>query len=395
MADDESLGAREQDVMIEGLEPRRLMAGDVSVSVPATTLPAELVGGAAVRGTVTVAVTNTSGARISGRGTVAVTADPIAAAPVGAAGTPVASVAERLTLGAGQTQRFVVPVTSVPATLDGGAYALQATVTDPAGATGPSTDGPAVTVSPPVLVVSATAVAHHLPAVVAAGGRSTASVSVTVTDGGNVPLTGPIRVAVFASVDGTLGAATLVAAVTPAVRILPGRSAVVTVRLAAFPAVATGTYALVAQVTDAAGGVAVTSPAASVRIAPPFVALTATVLPAIDFIDPTDGRLRSVTFDGGVRLTNTGTTASVGLVTIGLFVRRVPADDFPADLGFQYGTHVTPPLVIRPGQSRVVTFSTPLPDGPSVQVAFVAVSVTDPAGDVTYGNDPRQYDFDY
>jgi hypothetical protein len=115
------------------------------------------------------------------------------------------------------------------------------------------------------------------PAVVAGAKVKGAKVSVLVTNNGTAALNGPVTVSLFASADDALdGADAAVAApVTKRLKIAPGASKTVKLKVTTLPTVADGAYRLVAQ-TTADAGVTVGADASdtTVNIAAPFVDLS-------------------------------------------------------------------------------------------------------------------------
>ena len=75
--------------------------------------------------------------------------------------------------------------------------------------------------------------------------------TLTITNSGNIVTSGKTTVALFATAAGIVDStATLLATLTQPLKIKPGKPAKVTIQVKQIPAIAVGTYTVVAQVTD-------------------------------------------------------------------------------------------------------------------------------------------------
>ena len=242
-------------------------------TVVRSTLPTTTVAGTPhVRGTVTLAITNTAGGIDAGRATI-----ELFAAPGGAldgSAVAVARTVRRLTLRAGRPVTVTVPVAALPTTLAAGTYNWMARVTDAAGVASISPAGPALTVRGATVALSATVLSNSLPATVVAGKRVGRTVVLAVTNGGNTATTGPLTVSLSVTVGGLLVGTAVQPLTVPVATaksravVHPGGPAVrLTVRLAAVPKGYAGSYAVSVVVTDAIGNTATVTLPASLTVA--------------------------------------------------------------------------------------------------------------------------------
>lgn len=154
----------------------------LSESFARSTLPSNLVSGGKVRSNVTLKITNSGNVRSTG----AVGISLGLSAGDGSAMIPLASVNRHLTIAANHTATVVVPVTSIPTGLDG-TYTLMAQVTDPNGGTSSTSFSTSYTVDPPTVTLHAAINSVH-PTEFAAGSTAHGTISVTITNNGNIPV---------------------------------------------------------------------------------------------------------------------------------------------------------------------------------------------------------------
>jgi hypothetical protein len=153
----------------------------------------------------------------------------------------------------------------------------------------------------------------------AAGGQKTnAKATVVITNGSGSTFKGKVTVAISVVSNGT---STVVRSVPLSVNIKAGRAAPPeTVALQSLPNVATGSYGVVATVTDASQNVSTATFATPVTITAPFVLLGATagaVTPAT-IVNGKSGAVTVVVSNGG-NIDSTGVlTVNVGLVLAGV-----------------------------------------------------------------------------
>ena len=218
-----------------------------------STLPASVVGGAKVRGSVAARLTDQLTGDASGTATVTVYAaratalDPATDAVVGTA-------EKKVRLGRGRATTINVPVKSLPATLGDGTYHLLLASTDPLGDIEVADTGRTITVAAAHVALSATFAPLSRSAL-------TAGTTVAIVNAGNVVDASALTVTVGLSSD----AAGLVTATSgagtvrpPRLTLRPGRAAKVRVGgwQSLVGSLPSGTYDLTVTLTDAAGNAA-------------------------------------------------------------------------------------------------------------------------------------------
>lgn len=226
---------------IGGSTPTPTGTGTLTPTIARETLGSAVVVGAKTTGGVTVNITD-SVAAMSGRATVAVyasTTQSLSGATLIAGPRPAA-----VKLKPGHTQAVYVRIPALPATLPVGTYYLITQVTSPAGDVTAAASTGTVTVAAPFISLSG-AVASVTPKV--KSGKFESAV-VSVTNGGNVPASGALQVALWARPVGTTGTSDVpVSTVTTHVRILPGKSTRAHLRFLIPATLPAGSYALVGQ----------------------------------------------------------------------------------------------------------------------------------------------------
>ncbi len=241
-------------VAVEAMEGRVLFdASALVVTIPTATLPAAVSDQAAVKGKVVVTLTN-SAAAATGKDKVLVSLSAVAAD----GSDPLATKSLALSLKADAAKTITLPVSIKPGTLADGTYTITAGVGDATGAGSVSATGPTLTVSAPVVTLSATESVAKLPATLASGKKLAAVDKVAIANSGTDASTLPLTVTVYATTDGVAADGVAVGTVTKKAKVAAGRSVAVPVKLSAD--LPDGTYTLVATVATATG-VAATSPA--------------------------------------------------------------------------------------------------------------------------------------
>ncbi len=204
----------------------------LTVTAGRTTVPAGVVAGAKLKGSVTVAIDNAGGTALKGTDVVSLYA--VTAGEALTAGTLLGTAKRGGTLAAGRSANVAVPVR--PLALPAGAYTLLAVVTDPSGGTVTATAGPAVTVAPATIALTGALSAS--PAAIEAG--KTLTLTLTLTNAGNVNSTGRATAAVYLSANGTaLTLPATTAKVAPVVK--PGKAATLRLKVKV-PVDTIGTY---------------------------------------------------------------------------------------------------------------------------------------------------------
>jgi hypothetical protein len=178
----------------------------------------------------------------------------------------------------------------------------------------------------------AVTVSGKLPASVVAGAKANAAVSVTVKNPTGQVVSGPVAVALFVSPDPSLTDATPLLSKTFSVRLKPGRSRTLKLRLASLPSVPAGAYNLVATAkapdgttTGAAG------PTTSIQAAVVDVKVAAVRPPSAPVAA---GKVAAVS----LTLTNAGNQSASGTATLTLTATLSspsPAPPMPITLGTQ------------------------------------------------------------
>jgi hypothetical protein len=282
-------------------------AGTLQPTIVRNNLPAAVVAGARLRGTVVVDLTNIAANLSSGM----VTTDIYATAADGTQ-TLLGTVTSKLKVAANRTAKITVPVSLIPAALDG-SYTLQAVTQDTAG--NPSSSAAATTfnASAPFITLTPAVTKLTLPSAVVGGSKSKATAVVKISNTGNIASNGLTTAGIYASPDGLASDATLIASVTRKLNIKSGGSASVSVPLKLIPATLDGSYTIIAEVTDPNSAVTGTPTGTTVDIAPPFVSIHASSA-AISAASVTPGNTTALT----ITLDNTGNIPATGQATIAI-----------------------------------------------------------------------------
>lgn len=216
-------------------------------TVVKSTLPASVVGGAPVHGTISVRVVNQSASAVKGPVTLELFATTDG--QIDASATLFAHLVRRLNLNAGKATVVSLPVKSLPATLPDGTYTLIARAADPSSNINTSVAGPSIQVAAPFISLSESFAKLTLAATATAGSKTRAVAALRIGNAGNIPSAGLTTIALFVSPDGQPdGSATLIAKITRSLHIRPGKAIVVSVPLRQIPSIAPGNYSIVANV---------------------------------------------------------------------------------------------------------------------------------------------------
>jgi uncharacterized repeat protein (TIGR03803 family) len=189
-------GSSDAGVVYEVSPGSAAATSSLTPSVTKSSLPATAVTGAKVSGTVRVTVTN--------GGTAAATVAKVqlyatATGAIDGNSTLAATLTKKVSIKPGKTATFSLSVKGLAlSTADD--YAFLPEVTDTAGLVSAATNGPSVNVAAPYVALSAT--------VTGATGRPTApgkpfSLTLSLTNGGNIDSTGTATIVVYLSDDGT------------------------------------------------------------------------------------------------------------------------------------------------------------------------------------------------
>lgn len=165
-------------------------------TITKSTLPTTDVSGTAVKGTVSVTVTNSSTAKIAGKETVAVYASTDG--DIDSTSIKLDSLVKNLSLkaGRGTPVSFGIKNISLPV----GSYTILSLVTDTSGDISTSSTGPTLTVAPARIALAAELTAVS-PATISPG--KDVAFTLDITNTGNVDSTGLADVAIYLSVDGS------------------------------------------------------------------------------------------------------------------------------------------------------------------------------------------------
>ena len=340
-------------------------SGSFTATVPGTivptavrsTLTGSLISGTKIRAAVTVDETSQTGA------TGTVTTNVYAVSSDGTL-TLLGSVSKRMALKKGKPAAISVPITTTPASLSG-TYTLEAQVLDLAGNPSVVAVPGTVKLAAPFIALSESFAKLTLPVAVVAGSPIKAAAVLKISNAGNIASTGPTTIGIYASPDGLIADATLIASVTRKLSIKANGSASVTIPIGAIPASLNGNYKIVAQVTDPEANVTTASSGKTVDIAQPFISLSATVstpkpvslLPgkttSVELTVKNTGNIASNSSATiSIGLTSDGTTELPGSATIARFV------NIPAGKSVTLRLPLTIPTTITAGiYSPFVSFS--------------------------------------
>lgn len=172
----------------------------------------------------TVHVTNSESNTISGE--IAIKLELSSDATGATAGPTVASITRKIRLRAGKSASFPLIVRSLPAGTTGSLF-LVAEVTDPSGNTAAGASASAINVETPTVDITGAFV--HVPATAKAGHNVT--VSLAISEDGNVPVSAALPVELFASADGVLDTNSIdLGTLSRHVSIQPGRKTLLLLR---------------------------------------------------------------------------------------------------------------------------------------------------------------------
>jgi hypothetical protein len=235
-------------------------------TITKSTLPAALVASIATPGVVIMGVNNPTANTVKGK----VTAELFASTDGAIDGSSIelAQSPRMVNLHTGKSAAFVLP-TRIPAgKLTPGSYTLLARIVDASGNNSDATSGPALTVAAPFVSLSETFTKVTIPASAPAGAKSRAFATLLITNNGNITTPGTTTAALFAPLSGVVdGNATLINSLTRALRIRAGKSMSLVIPMKMVPAIAVGTYTILAQVTDP-NGLLSTAIAGTLQITP-------------------------------------------------------------------------------------------------------------------------------
>jgi cyclophilin family peptidyl-prolyl cis-trans isomerase len=328
-----------------------------------STVPATIVAGNAASGSTVVTVTNSE--TTLAKGTITVNVYASTTGILDSTAILVGTAKKGVKLATGKAVAVGVAVKIKTTTLAAGTYTLLSQTVDLAGNLSTAVVGPTLTVAPAVVTFTATMTKLTTPATaVVAGAKTKAAAVVKIANSGNVASTSPLMISLYASTDGTVADGTLIRTLPVKVAIKPGKSATITVPLSAYPAVANGTYSIVAAISDGAGNPATAVSGSTVAIDAAFVDLAAekTTGPKTAVI----GKNATVT----VSFVNNGNFNATGLVpmAVGLSANADGSD------AFSLGT-VFVKTNLPAGKTQTAKFAVPVVTGLATGTYYIVTTV--------------------
>ena len=229
-------------------------SGALGATIAKSTLPASVVAEQPVNGVVTVDLTNLTSATVKGRSTIQIFA--ATGAGIGGSSIMLAQVIHATPVTTARPAVVLVPVRIHAGLLPAGTYTLFARVIDPSGNSSDSPAGPALSAAAPFVSLSETLVRSGLPASAASGATAHGTTMLSVTNNGNIITPGITTITLQATANGVLNSSAIqLASANVPLRIRPGKSARVSIALRHLPQLAPGAYTVLAEVTDANGGI--------------------------------------------------------------------------------------------------------------------------------------------
>lgn len=339
------------------------------------TVPAAVIGGVKLHGAIKVKLTNTTAAVERGF-TVKVYAAPGAVLEP-SADTLMETLVRGTVVKKGKMTSLSIPITSLPASLPTGSYYLIVETVDAAGNIQWAAVGSPIAVAAPFVSLAET-LKSTLPVALVSGTRAKGTISLSITNNGNVLSRGltPIEVT-LSTIPGVAG--TPIAGLTKRLDILAGKSARVTVSIRSTPALASGSYFIVVELTDPfARGISIAPSPAAITVAAPTVSLAAALGPVSNV---KAGDTLTISNDGNIeeksRLTLTVGFAldSSGTVVVGS--RAVISKVF----------HIKPRMSFRYHSTAWTKILSSLQPGKSY---YLTAAVTDAAGNSAFAVSPTE-----
>jgi hypothetical protein len=223
-------------------------------TIAKSTLPTSLVAGQAVNGSVTVDLTDQSGAIVKGKSTVEIFASTTGA--IDGSSTLLAQASHILVITTARPSVLTLPIHIRAGELSAGAYMLFAREIDPSQTASDSPAGPALTAAAPFIALAETLVRSTLPSSATSNAKTAGAVTLDLTNTGDITTTGVTTISLQATPSGVLDASAIqLASATFPQRIHAGKSARATIAFKQLPTIAAGAYTIVAKVVDANGDV--------------------------------------------------------------------------------------------------------------------------------------------
>ncbi|HEX4793533.1 MAG TPA: Ig-like domain-containing protein [Humisphaera sp.] len=215
-----------------------------------STLPSAVVAGDALKGSITLSITNQSGANIKGKGTIEIFASTTGVID----GSSVLLGQISKTLNVSTTKPAKASVSIKSAVLPTGTFTLFARVTDASSNVNDSAAGATITAAASFVALSEAVTKNSLPAAATNGAKARGAVTISITNGGNITTPGTTSVTLFATSSGTIdGSAIQLATFSKALHIRPGKPSRASLKLKELPVMTPGSYTLVVQVIDGNG----------------------------------------------------------------------------------------------------------------------------------------------
>jgi hypothetical protein len=223
-------------------------------SIAKSTLPASVVAGQAINGSVTVDLTNQSAAIVKEKSSVEIFASTTGA--IDGSSTLLAQASHILVITTARPSALALPIHIRAGELAAGTYMLFAREIDPSQTASDSSAGPALNAAAPFIALAETLVRSTLPSSAASNAKTAGTVTLNLTNTGNITTTGVTTISLQATTSGVLDASAIqLTSATLPLRIHASKSARATISLKQLPSIAAGGYTIVAKVVDANGDV--------------------------------------------------------------------------------------------------------------------------------------------
>lgn len=247
-----------------------------SITLARSTLPASVVAGTKVHGTVAVDLHNSGGT--SEKGTFVINVDLSSDGLLDGSQTLITSLRRAAVIPAGKTVVEDISIKSLPVGLGNGAYTLLAQATDPAGDTSVSPAGSTINIAAAHLAFSEQVLKLTLPASKVSGAAIHGSVLFKVVNSGNIASSESTAIQVFASSDGTTDDGLFLSVSRHLILRANGGSTEVLLPLTHVPSGLNGDYYVVVQLTDAQQNTTSATLNSTINIAPATGALDKSIL---------------------------------------------------------------------------------------------------------------------
>ncbi len=217
----------------------------------------------------------------------------------------------------------------------------------------------------------------NFPRSAIAGQKTNIHASVTLTNSSGADLTGNIVTSLYLSTTNVLDldAVALPASTTKSVKLKPGKRISVPFVLKSLPSMSSGTYHLLARVTDPAGNTVVVPSGQTLQVVPPQIDLTGA------FVSLPKKIVKGVQTIIPVRITNRGNVAAVGTLQFLVGVSATPT--------LNQNTPVIStqnlPVKLKPGKSIVVRVKS-TPDATGTFYLVCQIDPTNAFGDSNRDN---------